>query len=561
MKNKLETIRKTMSFINDYNADGGGFWLPNIQRPFVWSEEQITRLFDSIMRQYPIGTFLVWKSDSSIKTRRFIDTFQTDIKLSHYTVPVNTKNKTLVLDGQQRIQSLYIGLMGSYEKKELYFNILSGDVSAPDDIRFEFKFLASKQVKWPWIRFKDIIFNNNQNRKIASSIISSSKVTLNEEEIDRIEENVERAKQEFLTDLNIGFQELDSMEYPEDYQENDIVEIFIRANAGGTKLGKSDLLFSLLSSSWDEVDIEMERLLDDLNKTGYAFNQDFILKTFLTLLNKGARYEISKFRDSSVKQEIISRWKEITDSIKDVRDFIYGKTFIRNDKALLSYLVLIPLIYFRYYYHDKWKKTKGIDEYLMRTLIGGAFSGSPDNLIDQCINTIKSDRDFIVKNIFNTIRENGRNLDISDNTLLTASYGSKQIHLFFNIWYKNFDYTPAFINNQPQIDHIFPQSVLKQIKEVNPETGKMNIAKYKSDARNQIANCMLLSAVENGAGGKSDILPSVWFRESVIHFGEKYLDMHLIPKDEKLWELDRFDDFIEERKKLIIEKFNFMLLK
>ena len=47
--------------------------MPNIQRPFVWSEEQIARLFDSIMREYPISTLLVWKTKEEVKHRKFID--------------------------------------------------------------------------------------------------------------------------------------------------------------------------------------------------------------------------------------------------------------------------------------------------------------------------------------------------------------------------------------------------------------------------------------------------------------------------------------------------------
>ena len=68
MKNQKETIRKTVGFLN--NADEhGGFWLPNIQRPFVWNEGQIERLFDSIMREYPISSLLTWKTKGPIRRR------------------------------------------------------------------------------------------------------------------------------------------------------------------------------------------------------------------------------------------------------------------------------------------------------------------------------------------------------------------------------------------------------------------------------------------------------------------------------------------------------------
>ena len=66
MKNQKQTIRKIVGFLNNADEDGG-FWLPNIQRPFVWGEEQICRLFDSILREYPISTLLVWKTTSGIR--------------------------------------------------------------------------------------------------------------------------------------------------------------------------------------------------------------------------------------------------------------------------------------------------------------------------------------------------------------------------------------------------------------------------------------------------------------------------------------------------------------
>ena len=86
----------------------------------------------------------------------------------------------------------------------------------------------------------------------------------------------------------------------------------------------------------EDADERMDELLDDLNRVGYDFTRDFILKTCLTLLNKGAAYEISKFRDERIRQELIDKWEE--SAIRDVRDYIYGRTFIRTDKAMPSYL-------------------------------------------------------------------------------------------------------------------------------------------------------------------------------------------------------------------------------
>jgi hypothetical protein len=492
----------------------------------------------------------VWKTKSSIKRRKFIQNYKKKQKLSDFYVLEDSKIKMLVLDGQQRLQSLFIGLKGSYEGKELYLNILSGDVTQPDDIRYQFKFMEKEKVKFPWIKFKDIVFSNGEYDEISERLIDRSGIDLTREQERRVRRNVSKIIKIFTSDETLIYQELDSVDNEEAYTEDDVVEIFIRANSGGTVLGKSDLLFSLLSASWSESDEKMEELLEDLNNTGYKFNRDFVLKTCLSLLDKGAAYNVSKFRDETTREAISDKWDDISNTIKDVKDFLYGKTYLRSDKALTSYLGLIPVIYFRYHYKNQWNSVKKLDEYILRTLLTGAFSGSPDTVIDRCIDAIKKSQDFKVDDLFDAIRRSGRNLQIDEETILELTYGSKNIHLIFNLWYKDFSYHPAFVNNQPQVDHIFPQSAIKTIKSVNSNTGRKVLA-YRAEDRDQIANCMLLKQQENGSGGKGATLPEEWFNGK----SDDYLDMHLIPRDKNLWKLENYSQFIEERKKLILNKF------
>jgi uncharacterized protein with ParB-like and HNH nuclease domain len=140
MKTQKHSLRKIVSFLNNADEEGG-FWLPNIQRPFVWDEDQICRLFDSILREYPISTLLIWKTKSAIRRRKFIDNF-IDRHRQHlidFYVPADDKKKCLVLDGQQRLQSLFIGLKGSYNGRELFLNILSGEVALPDDVKYKLR--------------------------------------------------------------------------------------------------------------------------------------------------------------------------------------------------------------------------------------------------------------------------------------------------------------------------------------------------------------------------------------------------------------------------------------
>ncbi len=559
MKTPKHSLRKIVSFLNNPDEDGG-FWLPNIQRPFVWSEEQTCRLFDSILREYPISTLLVWKTKSQIRRRKFIDNFRPEHRhhLTDFYVPVDSKKKCLVLDGQQRLQSLFIGLKGSYEGRELFLDILSGEVAAPDDVKYKFAFLNPANAAFPWLKFKDLVFSRQDMLTVAQDLITSAPRKLADAEKQKISKHVSIIFKAFHSDDGIGYQELDSIENEDLYTEDDVVEIFIRANSGGTKLGKSDLLFSLLTSTWDSADDSMETLLEQLNRHGFAFTRDFILKTCLTLLGHGARYEVEKFRKPGVREEIEEKWDAIAKATMDVLDFVRGKTFIRCDKALPSYLVLIPLTYVRYHLSEAWKQAKDVDNYLLRSSLSGAFSGTPDQLIDDLVAKLKEVGSFELAEVFGVIRSKNRSLELTEDRFWDMGYGSDNIHLLFNLWYREFNYTPAYESNLPQVDHIFPQSALRKIKKHNPSTGRLDLLRYREGDRNQLANCMLLTADENGSGGKSDTLPAEWF---VGDRGrDAYLDMHLIPKDRALWKLERFEDFVEARKSLIREKFKHLLV-
>ena len=157
------------------------------------------------------------------------------------------------------------------------------------------------------------------------------------------------------------------------------------------------------------------------------------------------------------------------------------------------------------------------------------------------------------------MQSQGRSLSITEERLWETGYGSDGIHLLFNIWYKQFDYTPAYENNLPQIDHIFPQSLLRSIRMVNPETNRKDKMRYTAAVRDQLANCMLLTKDENGFEGKCDTPPDIWFADKKRNTPE-YRKMHLIPEDPYLWKVDNFEQFIEARKALIRARFGPILV-
>lgn len=550
-----ESIRNFIHGINNSQIMGG-FWLPNIQRNFVWREEQIERLFDSILRQYPIGTLLIWRTQSTIKRRKFIDVWRRRINLNDFFVSQDNSNKMLVLDGQQRLQSLFIGLKGTYDRKELCINILSGrDETSAEEIKYTFSFLDNEQIRFPFIKIKEIVIPDITAREIRMRILSLND-QLTEIEKALIELNVDLIRDVFCTQQNIHYQVVDSIDRPNTFTDDDIVEIFIRANSGGTSLAKKDLLFSLLVNSWEEADTRINELIDEINTAGgFNFDIDFILKTCLILINTGAKYDIAKFRNENNKNAIIDNWDSITESIKWCKDLVYGSTYIKSDKNLPSYLSLIPIIYTKYWYPDTCGASEmDFKSFLIKVNLTGVYGGVTDSFTDGIINVINSNQRFALDEIFSFIRDQGKSIEISDSKLLDIKYTSKELHLLLNIWY-GFNYQPALRDNQPNVDHIFPKSELK--KPVVRDAENQLLRACSKDEINQLANLMLLTASENQAGGKGKILPSVWFSDP-SRDNDEYREKHLIPADRELWKLENYFQFIEARKEIIMQRFNLL---
>jgi len=443
---------------------------------------------------------------------------------------------------------MYLGLKGSMEGRTLHFNLLSGVGKSVEESKYDFAFKAEEQSEWPWARFSDLIYTKKITEEISADFVKKCGVKVGDEERHTINRNIGRAKREFEVAEAIVYQEIDGTDDDNNYSFEDVVEIFIRANSGGTKLSKSDLMFTLLTTQWEVADTEMDEFLQELNDNRFEFNRDFVIKTAMSLLDYGAKYDVDKLYKESVRKNIADNWKNITQAISFVRDQMISKTFIRSNKALTSYNALIPLIYFRYHFPAEWGLGKFLKSYLLRVLLSAAFSGQPDGLIDKLVALIRTTGRFDTKKIFALFEASGRSLNLSEG-MWNWGYTSGQIHVLFNYWYDT-SYKPSFSGFLPQIDHIFARSRLSAERIKSEQSGRM-VQRYSAWEINQLGNCMLLTALENGAGDKSDQELDVWLKDK----DEKFLELHCIPKRKALWKIDRYEEFIEARQALIAEKF------
>ncbi len=545
------------------------YFLPDIQRDFVWDPEQVYALFDSIMRDYPISTFLFWRQNGnylqkeSIKKLEFVKTSK---ETNRENLEVDSaKEYFLILDGQQRLTTFFLVLKGSYilRKKpyDLYFNILSGVEEKETGVLYEFRFFnKDKGVSFSeedgdsktskiWYKIKNIY--DIDLGKVFGEINKISKQIHKTHEIqveDLPKNNIAKLCQCLKGEKLIYY-------YPEIEGNYDkVLDIFVRTNAGGTKLSYSDLLFSTIKSKWGEARNKFNDLLTKINNNdAYRFSNDFVLKTALVLYAKNS--EEIKYKTKNFKPDLIANlktdWAKIENAITFCVDLLKDKFFITNDKVIASYNSLIPIIYWVYKENIKGfgveknclsdSKAGKIRTWLVKALLGGIFGGQTDTILYKCKEAIDGYPGFFpavaIENKINS--ETKRSMKIDPEDLDDITYGSESSHLVLSICYKvAVNFRPAMIGNLPEQDHIFSQDELKR-------------AGVDSKKIDSIYNLRYIGATENRE--KSKKIFSNWSKATAENKSE--FKKHLIPDGN--WDINNFDDFLKERKKLIESNFKY----
>lgn len=564
---KRETISKIISLVNR------NVLLPDIQRPFVWDEQQIYKLFDSLMRGYPISTFLFWdltreqleaieeQENLRIKMYKFVDSNE---KENEEELNRERDTYSLVLDGQQRLTSLFIALKGTWRKKirrstvtqELYFDTLKGHNEDEEGILYQFQFLDKTNgfVKIEtedndnsfaiWVNVKQIYekdIGSAQKRKafVEDIIKSDNRLT---EFRDRIDDNIDRFNDVLKEDGVINY-------FPEDETDYEkVLDIFVRTNAGGTKLGYSDLLFSKIKLRWTDARERFKELLDSLNKRNFDFDTDFLLKACLTLFSTKAeevRYSVSNLGDTLI-DKIVSHWDLITRATQLTVGLL--ETFLITDKKQLpSYNALIPIIYWHFktpkreYRQDSHIDSKDIGTirvWLTKALLSGAFSGQSDTTLYKCKEAIDNSGSvtFPALDIQHNIKTmKSRSMEITEESFDDITYKSKESYLFLSLCYKMaINFRPVTKGNLPEQDHIFSRDELQK-------------AGVPSEKINSIYNIRYVTATDNRT--KSSIPFSEWMAGLRENKNDVF-KTHLIPYNH--WSVDSFDEFLSARKKELL---------
>lgn len=559
--------------------------LPSIQREFVWSTSQIERLFDSVMQDYPIGAFLFWELTSGQNTLYdfygFLQNYHEKDARHNPKVNLNgNENVMAVLDGQQRLTSIYIGLKGSYAYKmpfrqwksaaafpnrELYLNIVEPANSETD--RYDFSFLTTDEAvndtHHYWFKVGDILGMTNIGdvTKFVNKQIYKNSV-YNEDQDDFAMDCLAQLHKVIHTQPSISYYKVKSEELDK------VLQIFIRVNSGGTVLSYSDLLLSIATAQWETLDArkEITEFVDYINSIGYGFNvnKDFVLKASLVLTEfRDIAFKVDNFNKHNMLK-IEQNWATIKKSITQA--FILVSSFGFSSDNLKSNNAVIPIAYYLMTIGNPNNfetssstaaNRQKIKKWLIRSLIKRTFSGQPDNVLRPLRDIIKDNgnKDFPIDEIINKLRGTSKTIVFTSDdieSLLELQYGKADTLTILMLLYPSLDF-----NNKFHIDHIYPKS-----KFTKTSLSKKGIQTEKIESYirhvNDLSNLQLLAAIPNIQKQNDDF--EEWFAKTYPTDAEKiqYRTINHMPDMD--YSYSNFLEFIEKRKEQLKEQLNLILL-
>lgn len=379
--------------------DRGVYRVPSIQRGYEWGPERVTKLLDSIMSGYPIGAIMVWRPTSEIRaeipTRRFIDKFEMSRDyLSEPPHPADSE-AYLVLDGQQRLQSLYLGFFGSFDGRRVFLQLdhLPSDVGDDTDYRFEFLTVDEAHLRSEMIHLSEIIKLDSDTKfdfaeRLAKTICIGlanevERVKAQDQKRSQISRNIDRFLERFNMKTSLLFQEVEQR-----HNYDHVLEIFERVNSGGMVLDKSDLLFSTLKLKLREMEQQFTDAVNFLNQGNrYSFNTDFLIKAALVIFGQKAKYEVGKLKDSEFLKVLKGSFGDLSTCLRQMYAWLDDVALIKCDRFLRSRLALIPILDYMMLSGNRDKPDgengRAMRQYLYMAFVLRLFSRAPDSVLDQ----------------------------------------------------------------------------------------------------------------------------------------------------------------------------------
>lgn len=535
------------------NKPIGGWFLPAVQRPYVWgsryeSEAYICKLFDSILKKYPIGGLILWDTQMEIPYREFMQNYKEGDNAPLKERGTFCAQKCLVYDGQQRLQTLYSCLLYSFNNKILVFDLLNNQSSQESEIGFSFQ-EQNVELAWHFLRMNELFLTENDSTKkiaLKNKILKKNPNNISEEELLIFESNFDNLWNIFVsTDVK-------SLSYFPVQSNNDLMvnEVFERLNTGGIPLSNADLLFSKIKSESYDFEEKLQlcsKKIYNATSKGFLFNAYSILQILHLIIRKRVRIEANISGRDEIKG-FVSAWERLEEPlITFFADYIWGHLKINNNAIIPRPQAILPIILYFYKTEQRFKDIsaqdiKNIDKFLITSQSNDwGLQSYADNFARIILENERNG--FPKDEIFDFVKKSDkRPTEITEQRFTNNTWFA----LKMCIPNRNFIFDPDIQNRfNPEIDHIFPLRLKNQTQEyfdsvnvlwnLQPVKGEINLLKSNRHPKKFFNNEEVDS---NG---------------NIINGSEYLTEYDFIPKiSSPLWE--SYQQFIANRKELMIEK-------
>ena len=543
------TIKETIDYVQRHE-----YVLPAIQREFVWKPEQIQRLFDSLMQGYPFGTFLLWRvqaeNSSHYRFYDFVRDYHQKDNPHCPQLPLQTDRVTAVLDGQQRLTALNIGLCGSMAIKQpnkwwnnpdafpvrrLYLDLLGSAAGDEEGDKYVFDFLTETQVnqadsgKNCWFKVGDIL-----TMQRGPGMLSWLNERLPQDQLEKAFEVLDRLHQVVHTDRLIAF-------YEEKTQDlSTVLNIFIRLNSGGTVLSYSDLLLSIAVAQWQRLDArkEIHAVVDELNQTGdhFSFPQDLVLKAGLLLTDIGnVGFKVENFNQENMAI-LENKWDEVKQALRLTVRLIASFGF--NGQNLRAASAILPIAYYlrqldpgdaylttARYSDDRQRIRMWLTKSILKA--SGIWGSGLDTLLTLLRDTIKSHgmQSFPVDEIETQMARRGKALLFEQEEieeLVNLRYGDGRTFALLSLAFPFIDF-----HNHFHVDHVFPRAKFRKTKLRKEDLSEDQVDEFQMLC-DGVANLQLLDGKANME--KQQVMPAEWLMKMYSDDVSRasYRDKHLL---------------------------------
>lgn len=517
-------------------------FVPAFQREYVWKKPDAKNLVSSLINDYPTGTMLTWETTNPPELK------------GEYAYESSKGAVKLILDGQQRITTLYMLMTGEippyYSEKEILVDIRNLYVNA-ETLQLEYYKQTIMSSDPCWINITDIFKGNVRARDITDELEEKNDgQRLPKERENKIQDNIETIKA-------IKDREFKEQIVPVNASVKEAIDIFYIVNSSGVNLTNAELALAQISGYWPTAREEFKLKLDELKERGWVLNLDFIVFCLLATVHGNAK-KLEKLHTPDNKEHLQRAWDKLKNQVLDYTfNLMQSQAYIDHTDEINSVYALLPII--KYVYQKPNHKLS--EEEIKKAVKWFYYSQIRRRYISSLLE--KLDKDLaIVENssspfdeLLNLIAEE-RNLEITPQEF--RGRGIRYPLFSLMCWYFK-SVGAVCLGTGLQLrknmgkkydlekDHIFAWSLLR-----DSEYFDMN-DRYHYDLAQEITNRAILTTIENRNKSAKD---AAVYLASVKEKHPNALRLQCIPEDEELWKIENYEKFIEKRREMLSEKLN-----